>query len=46
MRFARSKLLTALCKDEILGWKIAATRKLGQEHIGIKETLAGKIFAK
>ena len=32
--------------DEILGWKIAATSKLGQRHIGIKESLAGRLFAK
>ena len=32
--------------DEILGWKIAATSKLGQRHIGIKESLAGRLFTK
>ena len=32
--------------DEILGWKIAATSKLGQKHIGVKEPLAGRLFAK
>ena len=25
--------------DEILGWKIAATSKLGQKHIGLKSHL-------
>ena len=28
----------------VLGWKIAATSKAGQEHIGVTEPLAGRLF--
>ena len=36
--------IEVLSKKTILGWKIAATSKDGQNHIGVSGPLAGRIF--
>ena len=36
--------IEVLSKNTILGWKIAATSKDGQNHIGVSGPLAGRIF--
>ncbi len=36
--------IEVLSKNTILGWKIAATSKEGQNHIGVSGPLAGRIF--
>ena len=38
--------LQELYGDDLFGWKIAATSRLGQKHIGVNEPLAGRIFQK
>ena len=37
--------LEAYSASERYGWKIAATSKAGQEHIGVDQPLAGRILA-
>ncbi|WP_119303268.1 2-keto-4-pentenoate hydratase [Dongia deserti] len=36
--------MVAMAAQPVLGWKIAATSKAGQEHIGVTEPLAGRLF--
>ena len=36
--------IEVLSKNTIVGWKIAATSKDGQNHIGVSGPLAGRIF--
>ena len=38
------KQIEIFSKNTILGWKIAATSKDGQNHIGVSGPLAGRIF--
>ena len=33
-----------ICDCAVLGWKIAATSKAGQDHIGVSEPLAGRLL--
>jgi len=42
--YAIQDAMVATAAQPVSGWKIAATSKAGQEHIGITEPLAGRLF--
>jgi 2-keto-4-pentenoate hydratase len=42
--YAIQDAMVAVVDQPVLGWKIAATSKAGQEHIGVTEPLAGRLF--
>ena len=42
--YAVQAALGALAASPLLGWKIAATSRAGQLHIGVEEPLAGRLF--
>jgi 2-keto-4-pentenoate hydratase len=42
--YAIQDAMVATAAQPVLGWKIAATSKAGQEHIGVTEPLAGRLF--
>jgi 2-keto-4-pentenoate hydratase len=42
--YAIQDAMVAIAAQPILGWKIAATSKAGQAHIGVTEPLAGRLF--
>ena len=42
--YAIQDAMVATATQPVLGWKIAATSKAGQEHIGVTEPLAGRLF--
>lgn len=43
--YAIQDAMVASARQPVAGWKIAATSKAGQEHIGVTEPLAGRLFA-
>jgi 2-keto-4-pentenoate hydratase len=43
--YAVQDAMTALSRQTVFGWKIAATSAAGQHHIGVSEPLAGRLFA-
>ena len=43
--YAIQAVLEDLSKRPLFGWKIAATSKAGQEHIGVSGPIAGRILA-
>lgn len=43
--YAIQDAMVALARQPVTGWKIAATSKAGQAHIGVTEPLAGRLFA-
>lgn len=43
--YAIQDAMVATAAQPVLGWKIAATSKAGQAHIGVTEPLAGRLFA-
>src|SRR5689334_6686743 len=43
--YAIQDAMVASARQPVSGWKIAATSKAGQEHIGVTEPLAGRLFA-
>ena len=43
--YAIQDAMVGSAKQPVSGWKIAATSKAGQEHIGVTEPLAGRLFA-
>jgi 2-keto-4-pentenoate hydratase len=43
--YAVQDAMVAVAARPVSGWKIAATSKAGQEHIGVTEPLAGRLFA-
>src|SRR5439155_794542 len=42
--YAVQAALADLAASPLLGWKIAATSRAGQAHIGVTEPLAGRLF--
>lgn len=42
--YAIQDAMVATAAQPVLGWKIAATSKAGQAHIGVTEPLAGRLF--
>ena len=42
--YAIQDAMVAVAAQPVSGWKIAATSKAGQEHIGVTEPLAGRLF--
>lgn len=42
--YAIQARLSSALRDELVGWKIAATSQGGQKHIGVDGPLAGRIF--
>ena len=42
--YAIQEAMVATAAQPVLGWKIAATSKAGQEHIRVTEPLAGRLF--
>jgi len=42
--YAVQAALAALAASPLFGWKIAATSRAGQSHIGVSEPLAGRLF--
>jgi 2-keto-4-pentenoate hydratase len=42
--YAVQAAMESLCDGGRLGWKIAATSRDGQRHIGVSEPLAGRLF--
>ena len=42
--YAIQDTMVAVAAQPVSGWKIAATSKAGQEHIGVTEPLAGRLF--
>jgi len=42
--YAVQDAMVATAAQPVSGWKIAATSKAGQEHIGVTEPLAGRLF--
>jgi 2-keto-4-pentenoate hydratase len=44
--YAIQDAMVATAAQPVSGWKIAATSKAGQEHIGVTEPLAGRLFKK
>lgn len=42
--YAIQDAMVAAATQPVAGWKIAATSKAGQEHIGVTEPLAGRLF--
>jgi len=43
--YAVQAALSCLNKQDVCGWKIAATSADGQRHIGVDQPLAGRLFA-
>lgn len=43
--YAIQDAMVTSAKQPVTGWKIAATSKAGQAHIGVTEPLAGRLFA-
>jgi 2-keto-4-pentenoate hydratase len=43
--YAIQDAMVASARQPVSGWKIAATSTAGQEHIGVTEPLAGRLFA-
>lgn len=43
--YAIQDAMVACAAQPVLGWKIAATSKAGQAHIGVTEPLSGRLFA-
>ncbi len=43
--YAIQDAMVACARQPVAGWKIAATSKAGQAHIGVTEPLAGRLFA-
>lgn len=43
--YAIQDAMVASARQPVAGWKIAATSKAGQEHIGVTEPLSGRLFA-
>lgn len=43
--YAIQDAMVTSARQPVLGWKIAATSKAGQAHIGVTEPLAGHLFA-
>lgn len=43
--YAIQDATVASARQPVVGWKIAATSKAGQAHIGVTEPLAGRLFA-
>jgi 2-keto-4-pentenoate hydratase len=44
--YAIQDAMVDIAVQPVSGWKIAATSKAGQEHIGVTEPLAGRLFKK
>jgi len=44
--YAVQVALRAVADDQLFGWKIAATSKAGQVHIGVDGPLGGRLLAK
>lgn len=44
--YAIQDAMAAIAAEPVSGWKIAATSKAGQEHIGVAEPLAGRLFTR
>src|SRR5688572_33200006 len=42
--YAIQDAMVASAAQPVSGWKIAATSKAGQAHIGVTEPLAGRLF--
>ncbi|HEV8390471.1 MAG TPA: fumarylacetoacetate hydrolase family protein [Dongiaceae bacterium] len=42
--YAIQDAMVAIAAQPVSGWKIAATSKAGQDHIGVTEPLAGRLF--
>ncbi|HEY3147501.1 MAG TPA: fumarylacetoacetate hydrolase family protein [Dongiaceae bacterium] len=42
--YAIQDAMVTVAAQPVSGWKIAATSKAGQEHIGVTEPLAGRLF--
>ena len=42
--YAIQDAMVPLARQRVAGWKIAATSKAGQAHIGVTEPLAGRLF--
>jgi 2-keto-4-pentenoate hydratase len=42
--YAIQDAMVPLAKQSVAGWKVAATSKAGQAHIGVTEPLAGRLF--
>jgi 2-keto-4-pentenoate hydratase len=42
--YAIQEAMVTMAAQPVLGWKIAATSKAGQAHIGVTEPLAGRLF--
>ncbi len=42
--YAIQDAMVRIAAQPVSGWKIAATSKAGQEHIGVTEPLAGRLF--
>lgn len=42
--YAIQDAMVGIAGQPVAGWKIAATSKAGQEHIGVTEPLAGRLF--
>jgi 2-keto-4-pentenoate hydratase len=42
--YAIQDAMAAIAAQPVFGWKIAATSKAGQAHIGVTEPLAGRLF--
>lgn len=43
--YAVQDAMVTSARQPVSGWKIAATSKAGQEHIGVTEPLSGRLFA-
>ena len=43
--YAIQDAMVTSARQPVSGWKIAATSKAGQEHIGVTEPLSGRLFA-
>ena len=43
--YAIQDAMAGSAQQPVSGWKIAATSKAGQEHIGVTEPLSGRLFA-
>lgn len=43
--YAIQDVMVTCARQPVAGWKIAATSKAGQAHIGVTEPLAGRLFA-
>ena len=43
--YAIQDAMVAISGQDVAGWKIAATSKAGQRHIGVDEPISGRLFA-